>query len=84
MICILYAIRDKESGIVFSHMKIEALPVEITTMETHSEVVARQNYDLCGKKKCTQLLQKSFGDDIIGKQSLRYIIQLSRILSFIM
>ena len=53
-------------------------------METHSEVVARQNNDLCGKKKCTQLLQKSFGDDIIGKQSLRYIIQLSRILSFIM
>ena len=67
----------------FSYEK-EALPVEITTMETHSEVVARQNYDLCGKKKCTQLLQKSFGDDIIGKQSLRYIIQLSRILSFIM
>ena len=40
----------------FSYEK-EALPVEITTMETHSEVVARQNYDLCGKKKCTQLLQ---------------------------
>ena len=65
----------------FSYEK-EALPVEITTLETHSEVVARQNNDLCGKKKCTQLLQKSFGDDIIGKQSLRYIIQLSRILSY--
>ena len=56
----------------FSYEK-EALPVEITTLETHSEVVARQNNDLCGKKKCTQLLQKSFGDDIIGKQSPRYI-----------
>ena len=46
MICILYAIRDKESGIVFFSYEKEALPVEITTMETHSEVVARQNYDV--------------------------------------
>lgn len=40
MICIFYAIQDNESNIVFSLMKKEALPVEITTMETHSEVVA--------------------------------------------
>ena len=41
----------------FSYEK-EALPVEITTMETHSEVVARQNYDLCGKKEMYSVITK--------------------------